>query len=111
MVFADHSACTSLFKAPHPSAKLASGCYPVGNTVVLAVQAEVAEEDESAQTAVVSEVKQPQREHSECKAMLAYLEDGVLHEESALARKITLERPHFEVTDGCLYHENPPQTW
>ena len=44
---------------------------------------------------------------------LAYLENGVLPEDSVLARKITLEHPHFEVSDGCLYHENPhrPRKW
>ena len=134
VVFTDHSACTSLLKAPHPSAKLARWAMavqdldleikhrpgksnsnadalsrnPVGNAVVLAVQAEVAEED---QPAMASEVKQLQRDDAECKAMLAYLEEGVLPEDSVLARKITLERPHFEIIDGCLYHENPPQTW
>ena len=30
-----------------------------------------------------------------------------------LARRITLERPHFEMIDGCLYHKNPhrPGKW
>ena len=72
---------------------------PVGNAVVLLVQAEVAEED---QPAMASEVKHLQRDDAECKAMLAYLEEGVLPENSVLARKITLERPHFEIIDGCI---------
>ena len=78
--------------------------------MVLAVQAEVAEED---QPAMASEVKHLQRDDAECKAMLAYLEESVLPEDSVLARKITLERPHSEVIDGCLYHENPhrPGKW
>ena len=139
VVFTDHSACTSLLKAPHPSAKLARWAMavqeldleikhrpgksnsnadalsrnPVGDAVVLAVQAEVAEEDHPPPESVASEVKEQQRDDPECKAMLAYLEDGVLPEDSRLARKIALERPHFEVMDGCLYHENPhkPGKW
>ena len=69
--------------------------YPVDNgvgAVVLAVEAEVAEEG---QTAVASEVKWLQRDDADCKAMLAYLEEGILPEDSVLARKVTLECPHF----------------
>ena len=98
-VFTDHSACTSLLKAPHPSVKLARWAMavqdlnleikhrsgksnsntdtlsrnPVDNgvgVVVLAVEADVAEEG---QTAMASEVKQLQRDDADCKAMLAYL--------------------------------------
>lgn len=46
------------------------------------------------------EVKRLQRDDADCKAMLAYLEEGVLPEDSVLARKITLERPHFEMIDA-----------
>ena len=66
------------------------------------MEAEVTE----GQIAMASEVKQLERDDADCKAMLAYLE-GFLPEDSVLVRKITLEHPHFEMIDSCLYHENP----
>ena len=47
---------------------------PVRGGVVLAVQAEIAEGDQPPKESMASEVKELQKDDTECKAMLAYLE-------------------------------------
>ena len=39
--------------------------------------------------------------------MIAYIKDGNLPTDDKQARHVVLERPHFDLTDGILCHENP----
>ena len=85
---------------------------PVDSAGTIAVQ--VAESDhEKVDDDVLQEVKQLQRENTECMDRLRYLEEGVLPDDDKKARKLSLERPHFTVIDGCSYHDNPhkPGKW
>ena len=138
IVFTDHSACTSLLKAPHPSPKLARWAVtiqefdldirhrpgktnanadalsrnPVDGAISLAVQT-IENDQETVDKDVLEQAKKLQREDTECKVRLAYLEEGTLPDDDQRARRLSLERPHFIVIDGCLFHENPhrPGKW
>lgn len=137
IVYTDYSACTSLLRAPHLSLKLARWAViiqefdldkrhrpsksnanaevlsqnPVDSAITLAVQTAEAEVDslseEKVDSAVLDEARKWQREDAENKARLVYLEEGVLPRDDKQARKLALERPHFSVIDGCLFHESP----
>jgi hypothetical protein len=40
--------------------------------------------------------------------MMAYIKDGNLPADDNHAKRVVLERPHFDLADGILCHENPP---
>ena len=80
--------CISVSVRPHSDQKCSldmNACPALGISfidirVVPLREAEVAEEEQSAQDLLAREVKELHRDDVDCKAMLAYLEDGVLPE-------------------------------
>ena len=136
MLYTDHAACTSLLNTPHPSAKLARWVMIVqemnleikhragkGNTNADALSynpvddARVArlEASESPPPRLpeVGEIAVKQRADPDFEFMIAYINDGSLPADDKQARRVILERPHFDLVDGVLHHENPhlPVRW
>ena len=54
----------------------------------------------------LTEIRRLQREDTELKEIIQFLEDGKLPEKEASARRLALEKSRYEMIDGVLYFEN-----
>ena len=138
VVYTDHAACTSLLKAPHLSAKLARWTMvvqemdleikhragkgnsnadalsrnPVESTVA---QVDVVEADSGPPPSFLetSQIAAKQKKDPDLLPMISYIASGTLPKDDGKARKVVLERPHFEDLGGILHHEDPhsPGRW
>ena len=135
VVYTDHAACTSLLNTPHPSAKLARWAMIVqemdleikhragkGNTNADALSrnpvddARVAQLEASDSTSSFpddGEIVAKQEADPDFQVMIAYIKEGSLPTDDKQARRVVLERSHFDLVDGILCHDNPhfPRRW
>ena len=135
VVYTDHAACTSLLNTPHPSAKLARWAMIVqemdleikhragkGNTNADALSRNPVDDARVAQLEASDsicslpedgEIAAKQGADPDFQVMIAYIKDGSLPANDKQARRVVLERPHFDLVDGILCHENPhfPGRW
>ena len=54
----------------------------------------------------LTEIRRLQREDTELKEIIQFLENGKLPEKEASARRLALEKSRYEMIDGVLYFEN-----
>ena len=61
----------------------------------------------------LDEIHRLQQEDSEIMMIFQYLEDSKLPDNDTSARRLALEKTHYEIIDGILYFENPsaPGKW
>ena len=135
MAHTDHAACTSLLNTPNPSAKLARWAMIVqemnleikhragkGNTNADALSRNPVNDARVAQLEVCDssrdlsedgEIATKQMADPDFQVMITYIKDGTLPTDDKQARRVVLERPHFDLIDGILCHENPhfPGRW